>query len=68
MQCGNEMALNGGPAHITVELDQGDEYTGGGSSARVRVCGVCAKDWIDKCLALVHRQFHANAEAQRAGR
>jgi hypothetical protein len=68
IECGQFMHERGGPAILSVELDQGDQYTGGGSAARVRICGVCAKNRIDDVLTLTHRQFQANAEAARQGR
>ena len=63
IECGNEMKDRGGPATLRVELDMGDEYTGGGNLARVRVCGLCAKGWVDRALTLTHKQFEANARA-----
>jgi len=68
IECGQFMHERGGPCTVSVELDQGDQYTGGGSAARVRLCGACGKNRIDDVLRLTQAQWRANAEAARAGR
>ena len=64
--CAQPMHQRGGPAQLHISLDMGDDYTGGGSDGRVRMCGTCATERVNEVLGLVAKQFQANAEAQKA--